>query len=160
MKKQDTAKLAGFSLIELVIAVAIVGILASVALPSYLEQVRKSKRTEAFDALLTCSSEQNRYYSASSPPGYFDEATAKGSSLSACGWDGTNFSTSGEHYQLAITNTGCTGGTSLWCYQLTATAVGSQANDTDCRTLVIDHRGVKSATDASNADSTSKCWKD
>ncbi|MGH9960023.1 MAG: type IV pilin protein, partial [Pyrinomonadaceae bacterium] len=56
------SKLRGFTLIELMITVAVVAILASIALPSYLEQVRKSKRAEGKSALLRAAQNMERYY--------------------------------------------------------------------------------------------------
>lgn len=54
----------GFTLIELMITVAIVGILAALAYPSYEEYVAKSRRNEATNALLTGAQALERYYSA------------------------------------------------------------------------------------------------
>lgn len=140
------------------ITVAVIGILTAVALPSYLDQIQKSRRSDAFDALLNCAAQQTRAYSNGSPPSYLTPTTAQ--NLDACGWDGTDFVSSGGNYTLAITNPGCTGGSSVWCYLITATAISGQADDSDCATLAIDHRGSKSAEDSSNQDSTDKCWKD
>jgi type IV pilus assembly protein PilE len=52
----------GFTLIELMIAVAIVGILAMVALPSYTDYVRRSKISEATSALLTMRTKLEQYF--------------------------------------------------------------------------------------------------
>jgi type IV pilus assembly protein PilE len=55
-------KLTGFTLIEMLIVVAIIGILAAVAVPAYLDQVRKGRRAEARSALLTTMQQQERLY--------------------------------------------------------------------------------------------------
>ena len=52
----------GFTLIEVMITVAIIGILAAVAYPSYTEQIRKGKRTECRSGLLQSIQQQERYY--------------------------------------------------------------------------------------------------
>ncbi|ODS24874.1 hypothetical protein AB835_01010 [Candidatus Endobugula sertula] len=53
-----------FTLIELMIAVAIIGILAAIAYPSYLSQVANSRRAEGASELLIVASEQERFYTA------------------------------------------------------------------------------------------------
>jgi len=57
------AKLAGFTLIELMIAVAIVGILATIAATSYQRQVIQSHRTDARTALLDLAGREEKLFS-------------------------------------------------------------------------------------------------
>ncbi|WP_329604933.1 type IV pilin protein [Spartinivicinus ruber] len=60
----------GFSLIELLIVVAIVGILAAVGYPSYQEYVRKSMRSDAQSALMQLANAMERFYTEQSPATY------------------------------------------------------------------------------------------
>lgn len=55
-------KIGGFTLVEMMITVAIVAILASVAYPAYTEQIRKGKRAECRSGLLQSMQQQERYY--------------------------------------------------------------------------------------------------
>src|SRR6267154_1626429 len=55
----------GFTLVELMIVVVIVAILASIAIPAYNSQIRKSRRTEAKTALLDLAGREERYFNTS-----------------------------------------------------------------------------------------------
>lgn len=62
MDKYSQRSSGGFTLIELMITVAIIGILASIAYPAYTEQIRKGKRAECRSGLLQSMQQQERYY--------------------------------------------------------------------------------------------------
>ena len=62
MKHIQSAKQTGFSLIELMIVVAIIGIIAAIAYPSYLEQVKSTRRGDAQGALASFANAMERYY--------------------------------------------------------------------------------------------------
>ena len=126
----------GFTLIELMITVVIVGILASIAYPSYMSQVRKSRRSDAVQALSRLEQSQERWRA---------NNTAYAPDLPSLGI--SSATTSGGYYTLAITGTP-TGTT----YTATAAGVGSQASDTNCTILTV------TITNGTATNTPTSCW--
>ena len=117
---------AGFTLVEMVVALAIAAVVAAMAYPSYLSQLRKSRRADAAVALMQVEQAQERWRG--THPGYALELGAApplGLGLAAA--------SAGGHYQLAVTAADAAG------YAVTATAVpgSSQAGDVGCTTLAV-----------------------
>ena len=139
----------GFTLIELMIVIVVVGILAAIAFPSYQNSVNKTRRSDAKSALTRAATLQERWYTQSTPNSYTDVEANIGGTTSDEGYYTINAS--------IPATPGCTVGALNYCYLITATAVGAQLDDTNCRTLSIDHTGLKTSTDSGGGASTD-CW--
>ncbi len=145
----------GFTLIELMITVAIIAILASVAYPGYIKQVQKSRRADAKVALSEAAQRQERYFMA-------NRSYASSLGSAAGGLNYTTTSPEGQYsLSVSVTPAGCNGTSANACSAFTVTAAPAtgkaQVTDNPCKSMSIDHRGVKSAKDNANNAST-VCW--
>lgn len=142
----------GFTLMELLITVAIVGILAAIAYPSYTAQIQKSKRSDAMVSLQDIAQRQESY---------FIRNYSYASTLTQLNYPAT--STQGL-YGLAVTVTpsGCAGTQANPCSTFSASAVAvsgkPQAYDKTCQTFILDNRGTQTAKDKDGVAATT-CWK-
>lgn len=121
----------GFSLIELLIVIAIIGILATVAYPSYQDSVRKSHRTDGQSALLEAISRMERYFYNNNT--YSTNLTDLGYTLA------TNVETPEGHYKIKVVTPTSTCPISS-CVAVEAQAVGAQTTDGN---LIINTKGQK-----------------
>lgn len=152
----------GFTLIELMIVVAIVGILAAIAYPSYRDSVMRTNRSDALTTLSRLSAAQERFYTRSAPATYAaDFSDLLNGSVPA----GTTQVTSDEgYYTITLANTGCSttvGGTTLYsCFSLTAQPVagGGQADDTDCWNIAQSNISKSSSNKSGTANAAGTCW--
>lgn len=144
MQNQHTPIARGFTLIELMIVVAIVAILASIAYPSYQESVRKSRRAEAGAVLLEGAQFMERFFTVNSR--YHQTRAGVGvalpTALTHSPKDGGTV-----RYNIDFTVLGANS------FTLRATPVDADAN---CGILTITHAGVKGATGTLGADG---CWR-
>lgn len=137
----------GFTLIEILIVVAILGVLTAIALPAYQNSILRSGRAEAKGELLQVASDQERYFSSNNA--YIADATPLVT-------DGLTTRTT-QNALYTITVAACSGGAIGNCFIATATAVGDQLPD-DCDTLTLTSTGVRGATGTGSA-STDECWQ-
>jgi type IV pilus assembly protein PilE len=140
-------KVAGFTLIELVVAMVIVGIIAAIAIPSYSNYVRQSRRTEAKTALLDLASLEERYFST---------ANVYSQLPSDLGYTGTTWpiTVGSGYYTVSQTTFVAATTTNPASYTFQATAIGDQAKDTLCTTFTLTSTGVQTSSDAVN----NSCW--
>jgi type IV pilus assembly protein PilE len=154
---QRTYRSRGFTLIEVMIVVAIIGILAAVAYPSYSEYVRRGRRSEAQTALLEASQFMQRFYAANgrydptieSPPNPVSIPTTF-NRLPRGAAD------AGRYYIIRFDKVGAKEVVSELAYTLVAEPTGIMAGDR-CGNLTIDQTGFKGVTGANV--SVKDCWK-
>ncbi len=127
----------GFTIIELMIVVVVVGVLAAIAIPAYSDYVTRSKRADAKSALLAFQLEQEKFRA--NNPTY---ATAASLGLPSDSPDG--------HYTISLSGAGGLATT----YSLIATP---DASDPECGILIIDESNNRGAT-GSAADPVATCW--
>lgn len=153
MKK--TSKNKGFTLLELMIVVVVIGVLASIAYPSYQDYIYKGRRSDAKAGVLALQLAQEKYRAncALYASGIHASArTCVAGSTTAGDHDLVGSATSPDgNYNLSIS------GATATAYTVTATYTGVQTGDTKCKTLSINQDGIKTATDSSDAAST-VCW--
>ncbi|MGQ7276008.1 type IV pilin protein [Marinobacter sp. V034] len=120
----------GFSLMELMIVVAIIGIIAAIAYPSYLNNVRETRRATAQAELMEIAQWMERQYSANFS--YLNGGNPPALPFTQSPQSGTAF------YNLSLVN----GSTTQAAYVLQAVPTGDQANDA-CGTLTVNQAGAR-----------------
>jgi len=133
MSPSSRRRSSGFTLIELVIVLAVVAILAAVALPAYQDQVRASRRTEARETMMSIQAAQERWRSSN---------TTYAETLAALGQPAAT-----ENYTYELSGNSATG------YTLVATAREKQAGDTVCATIELEVVGAETTHGPADA-----CW--
>jgi len=125
----------GFTLIELMIAIVVIGILATIALPAYQDYMMKARRADAKSALLEIQLNQEKWRANNTTYG-----TLANLGISSTSDDG--------FYRLSVS-------VSVAGYTATATKQGVQAADNACGNFSIDQAGTQGVTGSS---SVSACW--
>ncbi len=142
----------GFSLIELVVAMCIFGIVSAIAIPSYMNFTRTSNRSDAIrtltvnaQALERCYSQTFSYANCTGPTG----AAITGGNVGS--W--TNFTSPQGYYNIWI-----------WLqtaqnYQMWAgPRTSPQTGDTSCIWFTLDSKGTQGATSNVGQNTTQTCW--
>jgi len=141
----------GFTLLELMIVVAIVGLIASIAYPSYQAQVSKTRRSDCSGALMSLGNAMERFYTVNNT---YQGAAAGGGNTGApaifsttCPVDGGN-PTYNLTIQAATTST----------YTVQAAPTGPQAGD-QCGSFTLTNTGLKGIVGAGMGTVWQDCWR-
>lgn len=149
-------RLIGFSLVELVIVVGLVGILSAIAIPPYQDSIRKSRRTDAKMVLLEASQWMERFYTENNRYDYKrnnpDDVVILPTVLASAPKEGSR-----KYYTISIAaiaqNT----------YTLQAVPISTlDQNNDKCKTLTINNLGVKGLAGFSQppvANFVDDCWQ-
>ena len=133
----------GFTLVELMIVIAIVAILGSLAMGSYRRYMLRANRVDATSALLQVQVAQEKFFLQNRRYG---STAADLTSAPPAGLGFVSATTDGGNYTLALAPT-ATG------YTVTATAVAAQAQDTTCPSFTLNEQGTRTPVTASG------CWR-
>ncbi|MGB1090569.1 MAG: type IV pilin protein [Oceanobacter sp.] len=139
-KPAEKTTQSGFSLVELMIAVTIIGILSAIAIPSYQSYIRRALRADAIDEIARILDAQERYY------GDHVTYTADLSKLGLTVSSGSGLYLIAKQDGLTVyevSAAACSSTTITQCVEITADAVGTQAPDGD---LVANSYGVETRT--------------
>ncbi len=136
-----------FTLIELMVTVAIVGILAGIAYPSYQDSVMKSRRADAKGALLGFANAMERHFTETNS--YLGAGTTNGNTGIPTVFSATSPVDGGTAYYNLTINAA-----TAVSYTLNAAPTGAQTND-KCGTLSLTQTGVRGI---STALSVTDCW--
>jgi type IV pilus assembly protein PilE len=152
MQREGTGQ-RGLTLMELMIVVAIIGILSAIAYPSYQDQTRKARRADARAALLGLAQAMER------------RATETGSYRGGAGTAGTPADTGAP--RIYATQSPVDGGAALYnltisaataaTYTVQAAPTGVQTGDR-CGTLTLTHTGVRGVTGQATGVTAADCW--
>ena len=130
-------RMAGVTLIELMMVVVVVAVLGAIAIPNYRTYSMRAQRTEAKSALLQLAANQERFY------------TRNGNTFTQVLGDiNMQATTENDRYQLAVTVANAT------TFTATATAINEMTDDAKCQVFTITADGAQTAS----PDPDGNCW--
>ncbi|CAK0771116.1 type IV pilus assembly protein PilE [Gammaproteobacteria bacterium] len=147
----------GFTLLEIIITVAIISILAAIAYPSYQNSILKSRRADAKSVLLQATNWMERFYTANHR---YDQdvdgnlvTTSTTTGFPSSGLTKSPIVGTTKYYDISLS------GVTQIAYTLNATprSATNQTNDS-CKTLTLDQAGIKGVTGGATM-SVTDCWR-
>lgn len=145
---QSSVRQRGITLIELVIVIAIVAILASIAIPSYQDYVLRTNRMEAINTALEIAACQERIY-----------IKENGYAVDRCGLTAGCLNSPNDEYTVCVALGRLGGGVPAdQSFTITATPQGRQVNDT-CGNMTLTDIGGRGASSAGADAQIDNCWR-
>ncbi|SHM06155.1 type IV pilus assembly protein PilE [Rhodanobacter sp. OK091] len=145
---------AGFTLVELMIVVAIIAVLAAIALPTYTSYITKTRRTAAKGCLSEYANYMERYYTTNLRYDQDTQTTPVQNSLTLAGLDCATPQRTGNDYGYSFPS----GAASVSTYTIQAVPISGSAQakrDTLCGTLTLNQAGKRTASGTGTLD---QCW--
>ena len=144
----------GVTLIELIVVVVIIGILASIAVPSYRNYVIRAQRTDATEGLLRLATAQEKFYLQNNRYALESErATAPPAGLGIAGTE------RGWYTLSVVAPANAAAAADGFTIRAVPVSPGPQASDAACVRFEVNDRGVRTAQKAGGATNTAECWK-
>ena len=141
----------GFTLVELMAVVLIASILLSIAVPLYMQQVRKGRRTDAKTAVMDLAGREERMFSTTNA--YSADPTQLGYAAVGSGAAFPQTVGSGYYNITVVVPTPTT-------FTITSTAISAdQLKDTSCNSFSVTQTGQQSSLASTGAVTTSTCWQ-
>ncbi|MEZ5500461.1 MAG: type IV pilin protein [Steroidobacteraceae bacterium] len=142
----------GVTLMELLTVVVVLGILATIAIPSYRSYLLRSQRTDGTTTLLRVRSAQEKFYLQNNA--YSNDMGPAPAGLGIAGAAGACANSEGGKYQVCIAFNG--GNPNTFIATAAPTAAGGQGADTKCTSFTINETGTKGSTGTAT---TAECWR-
>lgn len=146
------SKIRGFTLIELMVVVLVVAVLAKIALPMYIEQLRKGKRTEAMRALAELQLRQEAFRSNATTYGNLTGADVANGNILGSVAAVTAYNASLKYYTVTVS------GNTATAYVITGTRKGDMASDPNCGNFTMTYSAGTSTRGVSSGD-VDYCWR-
>lgn len=146
----------GFTLIELMIVVAVIAILAAIAYPSYQDSIRKSRRADAKAVLLQAAQWMERFYTENHRYDQDRAGTAVALPLTKAPIDNTT-----KYYDISL-SANCTGAATATATAFTLSACPISTTDQSkdkCKTLTLTNAGVKGVSGVALGVTADECWR-
>jgi type IV pilus assembly protein PilE len=136
----------GFTLPELMIVCVVVGVLAVIALPTFMDSVRKSRRAEAITLLNQIAQQQERWRSTN--PTYTADLSSAG----------LNVANPSSGYYTLSASVPALAASAATAYSVTASAAGAQLSDARCTSLTLSMSGGNISYGHTGSATANQCW--